>query len=113
MEELALRIPGIGGGSTTVSALGGIPTAGYYSWNFPTIIQTFFTILIIVSIILALLFLILGAFSWITSEGDKQKLAQAKQRITFSIIGLVVVFLSFFIINVIYYFFRVSPRIGG
>jgi hypothetical protein len=101
MKLLALKING-----SNVSAPGGIPDGGRAD-VFP-ILSVFVTLLIILGVVLSLIYLALGAISWITSEGDKQKLAQAKSRITFSIIGLVVVFLSFFIINYLHYFFRVN-----
>ena len=107
IEKIALTLPGPGG-SVRISAPGGIPTAGYFSWNFPRIIETGLTLLIIASVILALFFLIWGGLSWITSEGDKQKLAAARQKITYSIIVLLIVFLSFFIVNFLFRFFNVG-----
>jgi hypothetical protein len=49
--------------------------------------------------------LIWGGFDWITSEGDKQKVANARQRLAMAIIGLIVVFLSFMIVNIVSTFF--------
>jgi len=75
-----------------------------------------FELLILAAIILSLFSLILGAFNWITSEGEKTRIGKARDRIVYSLIGLIVVFLSFFIINLIYYFFfkgNVHPFIYG
>lgn len=102
MEYLALRLPG----GYTINAPGNLPQGGYGSAKFATIIQTGIIILVAAAVILALLYLIWGGVNWITSGGDKQKLAQAKQKITFSIIGLLVVFFSFFMINFLFRFFR-------
>lgn len=63
------------------------------------------TLLFIISIFLCLAYIIWGGFFWITSEGDKQRVQQARQRIGFAIVGLIVVFLAYFIINLIYHFF--------
>lgn len=56
----------------------------------------------------ALFFLLWGGLAWITSEGDKQKLAAARSRITYAIVGLVVSFLSFLIINIISTLFNIK-----
>lgn len=65
------------------------------------IIQTGVTLLFVFAIILSLFFLVLGGIRWIISEGDKQKLASARSQLTYAVIGLLVVLLSFFIVNVI------------
>lgn len=52
---------------------------------------------LIISGILALATLLFAGFSYITSEGDKAKIAQASSGITYGIIGLVVVVAAFLI----------------
>lgn len=42
-------------------------------------------------VIFAMMYLLLGAMSWITSGGDKTKLEDARNKITNAIIGLVIV----------------------
>lgn len=46
---------------------------------------------------LAFFYLIWGAFSYITAQGKKEELQKATARITWAIIGLIIVFLAFFI----------------
>lgn len=44
---------------------------------------------------LAMLFYLLwGAFDWITSEGEKEKMEKARNKITFAIIGIIIVIVS-------------------
>lgn len=38
----------------------------------------------------ALIYLILGAFSWITSGGDKENVSKAQQKIQAAVVGLIV-----------------------
>ena len=38
----------------------------------------------------ALIFLILGAFSWVTSSGDKEKVEAAQKKIQAAVVGLIV-----------------------
>jgi hypothetical protein len=49
-------------------------------------IRTLFT----VAGLAALLFLIMGALSWVTSGGDKEKVDKAQQKIQAAVIGLIV-----------------------
>ncbi len=54
-----------------------------------------------VSIVVFVFMIVIGAFQWITSGGDKDKLANAKKRITHAIIGVVILGLAFVIITAI------------
>lgn len=57
--------------------------------------------IVVVAFLAALLYIVIGALQWITSGGDKQKVADARNHIIAAIIGLIVIALSFVIINVI------------
>ena len=57
--------------------------------------------IIVLAFILALIFVVIGAVQWITSGGDKQKVADARNHIVAAVIGLIIVSLSFVIINVV------------
>ena len=92
MKELALTLPG----GEKIQALGNVPNVGI-----SPIIQTAATLLFVIAIILSLFFLVLGGIRWIISEGDKTKLQQARATLTYAVVGLIIVFLSFFIINVV------------
>lgn len=59
------------------------------------------TLLFVVAIVIALGFLIYGGIKWITSGGDKAAVEAARNTIVAAIIGLVIVFLSYFILNII------------
>jgi TRAP-type C4-dicarboxylate transport system permease small subunit len=66
------------------------------------------SLLILIAIIISLLYLVWGGFDWITSTGEKQKIEKARTKIVFALLGLVVVFISFFIVNVLAGFFKVG-----
>lgn len=68
-------------------------------------IQAGIEILIVVAIITCLFYLVYGGFKVLMSGGNPKKFEAAKTHLTYSIIGLVIVFLSFLIVNVITYFF--------
>jgi hypothetical protein len=59
------------------------------------------TIAFIIAILVALLFLIWGGIKWITSGGDKGGVEAARSQIIAAIIGLIIVFLAFFILNLV------------
>lgn len=57
--------------------------------------------IIVVAFLAALLFIVIGAFQWITSGGDKQKVADARNHIIAAVIGLIIIALTFVIMNVV------------
>jgi hypothetical protein len=64
--------------------------------------------LFIFAFILALLYLILGGFDWITTGGDKGKLEVARNKITHAIIGLIIVASIWAIMTLIGNFFGIT-----
>jgi len=70
-----------------------------------TALPSVFTIILIIAIIVALFYLIWGGLKWITSGGDKGNVETARNHIVAVIIGLILVFLSWFILNFVLQFF--------
>jgi len=66
------------------------------------------TAIFVIAAIISLFYLIYGAVKWIISEGDKQKVADARNHIIAALVGLVVVFLSYFIMSIILGIFGLS-----
>lgn len=62
----------------------------------------------VIATIGALFYLIWGGIKWLMSEGDKTAVDAARQHIVSAIIGLIIVFLSYFILNFILMFFTGS-----
>jgi len=65
------------------------------------VITNILTIIFMAAILLVLFFLILGAFQWITSGGDKEKVGHARGTIVNALIGLAILALAFLIINIV------------
>ena len=101
MKLLSLSING-----EQIQGAGGMPTGGILTLE--KIIQVGIIYFYIAAVILALFFLIWGGINYITSEGDKQKLAQARQKIVFALIGLIIAFLAYLIISIIGNFFGIN-----
>lgn len=66
-----------------------------------TLITNALTIAFIVAAILVLFFLVIGAFRWITSGGDKEAVAGARKQIVAALVGLAILALAAVIIVVV------------
>src|SRR6185369_5551090 len=93
-------------GGETINAPDGIPAGGLM--NLQDIFSNAIIIFIIIGMFLLVIYIVWAGIQWITSGGDKAKLTAARGRLTWAIIGLVVIFSSFFIINAIGYLFKVN-----
>lgn len=73
----------------------------------------------VIGIIVFFFMLIIGAIQWIASGGDKQAVEAARGKVTNALIGLVILFAVFAIIQIINIFFNVKlfeltlPTLGG
>ena len=69
------------------------------------IIGNILNIIFIIVVLIALIFLIYGAIKWITSGGDKTKVEGARNTIVAALVGLVLAFLAYFILQIIFQLF--------
>lgn len=65
-------------------------------------------VMMIVGFIICLIYLIMGAYSWMTSGGDKAAVEQARLRISYAITGLVILASVWGIMLLIQYFFGIT-----
>src|SRR3990167_5900392 len=63
------------------------------------IVATFIALALIVATILCLVYIIVGGITFILSAGNEDKIKKAVHTIRFSIIGLFVCFIAFFIVK--------------
>lgn len=88
--------------ASTIDIAPGTPSQGLDPNTAPQkVITNALTIVFIVAILMVLFFLIIGAFQWITSGGDKDKVGKARGTIVNALIGLAVLALAFVIITVV------------
>lgn len=102
MKEFALSVPGYGN-IPAPREIQRIPIATYGG----NIIWLALELFLLAALLLSLFMLIWGGFRFMTSGGNKQDLDLARKTIVLSIIGLLIVVLSFAIINFIAGFFGV------
>jgi len=60
--------------------------------------------------LVAVIFLILGGFQWLTSAGDEERVERAKRTISAAVIGLVIVLLAWAIVE---FFVRTTLNVTG
>lgn len=69
--------------------------------NISNIINNVLKIIFVIAALLVLIFLIMGAFQWIMSGGEKEAVGKARLRITHALIGLAILVLAFVILGVV------------
>ncbi len=106
MRLISLKIDGPDLTPITIQGAKGQPMGDIHT--LVNILRTGVSLLILLAIILSLFSLIYLGFLWLTSQGDKQKLQQARQRFSYILVGLVLIFISFFILAVLGKFFQVN-----
>ena len=87
------------------------PGGQFSGLNNITIVNLISALIIIILVIAALVFLfmlIMGGIRYITSGGDKAQTESARGQITAALIGLVIVFAAWAIINLISAFFGID-----
>lgn len=98
MKLLSLTLPG----GNNIQPPSGIPSGGLEAGGAgQKLVQLGIDLIFTIGIILAIVFLIVAGIQWITSGGDKQKVQAARNRLIYSIIGLIVIAGAFFIISTI------------
>jgi TRAP-type C4-dicarboxylate transport system permease small subunit len=67
--------------------------------SLPELIQRLINIALLLAGVVAVIFLIIGGYSYITAGGNAEQAAGAKTTVLNAIIGLIIIFASFLIIN--------------
>ncbi len=92
---LALTLPG----GQTIGAPKSVPTGGIDVIG--KILGNGLTMMMTVGVVLVLVMVAWGGIQWVSSNGDKNKIAAARGRITWGLIGLIIVLLAFFIVSAV------------
>lgn len=74
------------------------PPEGFAA-NFSSLINGVLSFVLVIAALLVFLYLIWGAFDWITSGGDKGKTDRARQKIISAVIGLIIIASSYAILT--------------
>lgn len=95
-------------GSITNPALGptlqGFSGSGFFAAFLPKLVG----LALVIGVLLFFFIFAIGAIQWITSGGDKTALEGARSKISNGLIGLVILFAAFAIIQFIEFFFKIN-----
>lgn len=71
------------------------------STNLPSVLNTIINVVLIALFLVAFAYLVYGGSQFLTSSGDADKVATARNTILYAIIGVVVIALSYVLLNYI------------
>lgn len=69
--------------------------------NLGKVIGSFITFGFVIVGLIALAFLVWGGIKWLVSQGEKNEVEAARNHIVNAIIGLIVIFLSYLVVNIL------------
>ena len=69
------------------------------------LVGTAVSFIFFIAIIAALFYLVWGGFKWLTSGGDKTAVQAAREHIVAAIIGLILIFVSYLVLDLLLTFF--------
>lgn len=75
-----------------------------------SVIRNIIVAILIIAAVISLFFLIYGGIKWIMSGGDKAKIGEARAMLTAAIVGLIITFLSYFILSIVLGFFGLKVQ---
>ena len=95
--------PGSGGGAGVIGPGSGFvippPRRGLPSGDLPSLIAQIVKMGLLLVGVIALAFIVYGGFRYITSRGDEREVEEAKNTITYAVIGIIVIGLAYAIIS--------------
>lgn len=104
IKEIALKIPGQTDDFTP--PVSGMPVGNDHTLSH--LVQWGVTVLFMGASLLCFIFIIIGGVQWITSGGDKAGVESARKKVTWAVVGLVITFSSYVIMNFIEKIFGVN-----
>ncbi len=102
---LSLLNPDPNGDPIKIGKLGNshIPLGGADSLS--KILQTGYSLAIVLGVLFCLYVLLMSGRQYMMSGGDKQKMEQIRHRLSYAILGLVIIFLAYLVISILTNFF--------
>ena len=76
--------------------------------NLASVVTNLMPILYAVAGVILFIFLILGGFDYLTSMGDPKKAESGKNKITYAILGFIIIFITPWLVQIISYLFKLG-----
>lgn len=86
----------------------GTEWANLSNLSFPDIISSLLKLILVIASLVFFFMLVIGGIKWIASGGDKSQTEAARNQITAALVGLVIVFAAWAIVQLISVFFGVN-----
>lgn len=86
-----------------------VPFSVWTDLEVSAIVAALINLALVIAVVVCFFFLIFGGIKWITAGGDKEAMLSAQKTITAAIVGIVIVFSVWAILNVVRYFFGIEP----
>lgn len=96
MKLLSFSIAG-----TPIQAPPELPTGGLETMG-KNLIQTGLNFFILIGTITVLIFIVYSGIQWASSGGDKTKVQAARSRLTYTIVGFIIMIMSFVIVSLVF-----------
>ena len=97
-------------GGRQINPPAGVPTGGLGAGEGgQKAIQLGVDVVFIIGIVLAVAFIIISGIQMVVSGGDKQKVQAVRSRLTYSIIGLVIILAAFLIVSTVIFLLGGDP----
>ncbi len=93
--------PAFAGGNVVSICPAGSAFSGVCNFNTSTLLGSVINVVFVIAILIALFFLIYGGIRWIISQGNKEKVNGARDMLIAALVGLIVVFLSYFLLGLV------------
>lgn len=97
----ATDVPGVFGTVSPPPELGQLNSAPTGQAAISTVITNIINIIFVAGAIVCIFMILFAGFQWITSGGDKEAVAKARGRITYAIIGIALMALTFVILSLL------------
>lgn len=98
-------------GDTPIEIQGPLPTlegGGYKFTNLASLINHALPLVFSIAGIFLLLYLVWGGFGYLTSMGDPKKAESAKKKITNAIIGFIIIFVAYWLVQILDYVLKLG-----
>lgn len=105
--KLSLSIPGSGGTPTQLEPPVGVPSGGLFGTG-QSVITVAIEFFVIGAVLFALFTIGRGGINMMSSGGDKEKFQRGRERVRYAILGLIIIFLSLVLVNIIGTLFGVN-----
>ena len=94
-------VPAFAQSTTPINICPGGEFSGVCGTSVNSLIGNVIQAVFVIAILVALFFLIWGGINWIISQGNKEKVSAARNTLIAALVGLIVIFLSYFLLNLV------------